>query len=67
MKLQNYLDLHEISQRQAAKQLKATRQYLNAICLGKANPGKRLVKKIRLWSDGAVKTTDLPGWEDFND
>jgi len=64
MKLNDYIKLIEVSQGKAAKQLGIKRQYLNQVIHG-TKPGDELVKKIRVWSNGAVKINDLPGWEDW--
>ncbi len=64
MKLQDYIDLIETTQGQAAKDLDVERPYLSQIIHG-TRPGQDLVRRIRVWSKGAVKVKDLPGWENF--
>lgn len=65
MKLKKYLEIYQITQGQAAKALDITRTYLNAIANNKEEPGRNLVEKIVAWTDGEVRSDDLPGWEDF--
>jgi plasmid maintenance system antidote protein VapI len=65
MKLKKYLEIYEITQGQAAKELNITRTYLNAIVNNKEEPGRNLVEKIVKWTDNEVRSDDLPGWKDF--
>lgn len=59
MKLKKYLKLNEITDGQAAKELKVSRTWLNLVINEKVKPGAKLVNRIRPWSDGAITTQDL--------
>ena len=65
MELQEYIKLIEISQGQAASELSVARQTLNGAITGRTPATKELASRIRVWSKGAVKVKDLPGWENF--
>ncbi|MBW2621305.1 MAG: helix-turn-helix transcriptional regulator [Deltaproteobacteria bacterium] len=65
MKLKKYLEIYEISQGEAAKALKVSRTYLNAIINEKVEPGRILIRAIIIWTDSEVRTDDFPGWEKF--
>ena len=65
MKLQRYLEIYKITQKEAAEILEINNRYLNSIIKGRATPGRKLVEKIATWTDGEVRSDDLPGWENF--
>lgn len=65
MRLKRYLEIYDISQGEAAKALKVTRTYLNAVINHKVDPGRVLIREIITWTGGEVRTDDFPGWEKF--
>ena len=65
MKIQRYLEIYKITQREAAEALDIHEKYLNRIINGKNVPGRKLVEKIATFTDGEVRSDDLPGWEGF--
>jgi len=65
MNLKKYLEVYGISQTDAAKALGVHRKYFWRVVNGKISPGRKLAEKIIAFTDGEVRSDDLPGWEDF--
>jgi len=64
MKLQRYLEVYKITQKEAAEAMGVHPKYLGAVINGQ-RPGRALVEKIAAFTDGEVRSDDLPGWENF--
>ena len=61
MKLEKYMEELEITQKKAAVGIGISRQYLCEILREKKIPGRATAFKIKIWSNGIVKLTDLWG------
>lgn len=58
MHLAEYLDKHDIRDREAALQIKVSPQTVNRWRHGKLLPSLRSMRRIAKWSEGAVSPND---------
>lgn len=59
MQLRDYLHIKRIKIAQFARELGASRSYINNICNGKIKPGHRLAKDIEKLTEGNVTAEEL--------